>query len=59
MSDLVKIQQGMFINNDVDAYESYKKARKRAKREVDLTARVGKLEQEIQELKKIIQDLSR
>lgn len=52
-----KINDGVFINNDIDEFEKYKLARKRAKREIDLSQRVSKLEIEITELKKLIQDL--
>lgn len=53
-----KINEGVFINNDIDEFEKYKLARKRAKREIDLSQRVSKLEIEITELKKLIQDLT-
>lgn len=53
-----KINDGVFINNDIDEFEKYKLARKRAKREIDLSQRVSKLEIEITELKKLIQDLT-
>lgn len=52
-----KVNEGVFINNDIDEFEKYKLARKRAKREIDLSRRVSKLEIEITELKKLIQDL--
>jgi len=55
---MLKINEGVFINNDIDEFEKYKLARKRAKREIDLSQRVSKLEIEITELKKLIQDLT-
>jgi len=55
---LVKIDEGVFINNNIDEFEQYKLARRRAKREVDLSARVSRLENEIAGLKKIIKDLT-
>ena len=54
---MTKIHEGVFINNNIDEFEKYKLARRRAKKDIDLTARVSRLENEIRDLKKIIQDL--
>lgn len=56
-NDYVKDSRGMFINKNMDDFARYKLAREKAQKQRTLEARVGSLEKEVTQLKKIIQEI--
>lgn len=57
-ADIRKVTEGVIINTNIDDLTRYKMARKRAKKEKDLSERVSFLEQELNNLKRIVHELS-
>jgi hypothetical protein len=55
--DFEKTDEGTFINTNMDDFERYKAARARAYREKDLSTKVNKLEDDISQIKQLLQKL--
>jgi len=55
--DFEKTDEGTFINTNMDDYERYRAARERAYREKDLSSKVNKLEDDISQIKQLLQKL--
>ena len=52
-----KVDEGTFINTNMDDFERYKMARQKAYRERGLAEKVNKLEDDITEIKQLLQKL--
>lgn len=54
---IYKVEEGVLINNDLNALQQYKKRKKLSRKSIDLEEKVNKLESQLEEIKNLLQKL--